>query len=93
MAIDLLKLENQLCFPLYIAAKEVARKYTLHLHAIELAYTQYITMIVLWEEKTMNMKTLCDRLFLDSGTLTPLLKKPKQQGFITYLFFLFFFFC
>lgn len=83
MEINPLKLENQLCFPLYACAKEVVRKYKPYLDEIGLTYTQYITLMVLWEEKTMNVKTLGERLFLDSGTLTPLLKKLEKQGLIT----------
>ena len=79
---ECLKLENQLCFPLYAAAKEVVRRYKPHLDAIDLTYTQYITMMVLWEERTASVKTLGERLYLDSGTLTPLLKKLEAKGFI-----------
>ena len=66
---DLLKLENQLCFPLYVASKEVIKKYRPFLDEIDLTYTQYITMMVLWEEKSVSVKDLGNRLFLDSGTL------------------------
>ena len=83
MNYEMLRLENQLCFPLYACAKEVVRKYKPYLDEIGLTYTQYITMMVLWEEKTMNVKTLGERLFLDSGTLTPLLKKLEKQSLIT----------
>lgn len=74
-----LKLENQLCFPLYAAAKEVVKKYRPLLSALNLTYTQYLVMMVLWEHHAMNVKTLGDKLFLDSGTLTPLLKKMEQM--------------
>lgn len=80
---DSLKLENQLCFPLYACAKEIVRKYKPFLDQIDLTYTQYITMIVLWEYEHVNVKELGQYLFLDSGTLTPLLKKLEQKGFIT----------
>lgn len=80
---DNLKLENQLCFPLYAASKEIIRKYRPLLDRIDLTYTQYITMMVLWEEKEVNVKSLGERLFLDSGTLTPLLKKLESKGYIT----------
>lgn len=83
MEINPLKLENQLCFPLYACAKEVVRKYKPFLDEIGLTYTQYIVMMVLWEEKKMNVKTLGARLYLDSGTLTPLLKKLEKQKLIT----------
>jgi len=77
-----LKLENQLCFPLYACAKEVVRLYKPHLDEIGLTYTQYIAMMVLWEHAPMNVKELGTRLYLDSGTLTPLLKKLEAQGLI-----------
>ena len=77
-----LKLENQLCFPLYAASKEIVRKYKPLLDELDLTYTQYITMMVLWEEKELNVKTLGERLFLDSGTLTPLLKKLEDKKYI-----------
>lgn len=78
-----LKLENQLCFPLYAAAKEVVRKYKPYLDELDLTYTQYIAMMVLWEEESMNVKELGSKLYLDSGTLTPLLKKMEAKGYIT----------
>lgn len=80
---DCLKLENQLCFPLYVASKEIIRKYKPFLDKINLTYTQYITMMVLWEVKETNVKALGEKLFLDSGTLTPLLKKLEEKGYIT----------
>ena len=78
-----LKLENQLCFPLYAAAKEVVRKYKPYLDELDLTYTQYIAMMVLWENESMNVKELGSKLYLDSGTLTPLLKKLEAKGYIT----------
>ena len=78
-----LRLENQLCFPLYACAKEVVRHYKPSLDKLDLTYTQYIAMMVLWEEKSLNVKELGSRLFLDSGTLTPLLKKLEQKGYLT----------
>jgi len=80
---DGLKLKNQLCFPLYACAKEVVRKYKPYLDELDLTYTQYIAMMVLWEEKTINVKALGKKLYLDSGTLTPLLKKLEKKGYIT----------
>ncbi|MCR4867916.1 DNA-binding transcriptional regulator, MarR family [Lachnospiraceae bacterium C10] len=77
-----LRLENQLCFPLYACAKEVVRSYKPFLSRLDLTYTQYITMMVLWERKQMNVKEIGECLYLDSGTLTPLLKKLEQKGFI-----------
>lgn len=79
---DALKLENQLCFPLYAAAKEVVRKYRPLLDELDLTYTQYIVMMVLWEYGEMNVKDLGKRLYLDSGTLTPLLKTMEKKGYI-----------
>lgn len=79
---DLLKLENQLCFPLYACAKEVVKQYKPFLDEIDLTYTQYITMMVMWEKKSLNVKALGKCLYLDSGTLTPLLKKLEKQGLI-----------
>ena len=79
---DNLKLENQLCFPLYACAKELIRAYKPHLDKLDLTYTQYIAMMVLWEKKSCNVKTLGNLLFLDSGTLTPVLKKLESKGYI-----------
>ncbi len=79
---DNLKLSNQLCFPLYACSKEIIRKYKPYLDKLNLTYTQYIVMIVLWEEKEINVKSLGKRLFLDSGTLTPLLKKLEEKKYI-----------
>ena len=79
---DSLKLENQLCFPLYAAAKEITRKYKPFLDKLDLTYTQYICMMVMWEHKSLNVKKLGAYIYLDSGTLTPLLKKLEDKGFI-----------
>ena len=80
---DALKLENQLCFPLYVCAKEVVRRYTPLLNELDLTYTQYIAMMALWENKEINVKKLGELLCLDSGTLTPLLKKLEAKGYVT----------
>lgn len=80
---DVLKLKNQLCFPLYACSKEIVRKYRPYLDEIDLTYTQYITMMVMWEQKEINVKSLGECLFLDSGTLTPVLKKLEAKGYIT----------
>lgn len=80
---DVLKIDNQLCFPLYACAKEIVRKYKPFLDEIDLTYTQYIAMLVLWEEKEINVKALGKRLYLDSGTLTPVLKRLEQKGLIS----------
>lgn len=79
---DSLKLENQLCFPLYACSKEIVRRYKPFLEELELTYTQYITMMVLWEKKETNVKELGSYLYLDSGTLTPVLKKLEAKGYI-----------
>lgn len=80
---DPLKLENQLCFPLYAASREIVKKYTPFLKSINLTYTQYITMMALWEKRQIGVKRLGGMLFLDSGTLTPLLKRLESLGLIT----------
>ncbi len=77
-----LKLSNQLCFPLYATSKEIVKRYKPYLDEIGLTYTQYITMMVLWEHKELNVKELGNYLYLDSGTLTPLLKKLEEKGYI-----------
>jgi DNA-binding MarR family transcriptional regulator len=79
---DSLKLGNQLCFPLYAAAKEITRKYKPFLDELDLTYTQYICMMVMWEHKSLNVKKLGEYIYLDSGTLTPLLKKLEEKGYI-----------
>lgn len=79
---DRLKLENQLCFPLYACAKGVVNSYKPYLDEIDLTYTQYITMMVLWEHSKISVKELGARLYLDSGTLTPLLKKLEEKGYV-----------
>ena len=79
---ECLKLENQICFPLYACAKEVVRRYKPFLDEIDLTYTQYITMMVLWEEKSLSVKQLGARLYLDSGTLTPVLKTLEKKGLV-----------
>ena len=80
---DSLKLKNQLCFPLYACAKEVTKRYQPLLNKLDLTYTQYIVMMVLWEAKVINVKDLGEQLYLDSGTLTPLLKKLESKGYIS----------
>ncbi len=80
---EALRLDNQLCFPLYACAKEIVRRYKPFLDEIDLTYTQYIVMMVLWEEREINVKELGSRLYLDSGTLTPGLKRLEQKGLIT----------
>lgn len=77
-----LKLKNQICFPLYAAAKEVIKQYTPFLQELDLTYTQYIAMMVFWEEKKLSVKELGKALFLDSGTLTPVLKSLETKGYV-----------
>ncbi len=79
---DCLKIENQLCFPLYACAKEVVRRYKPFLDEVDLTYTQYIAMMILWDRKEVTVKALGECLYLDSGTLTPLLKKLESKGLI-----------
>ena len=78
-----LRLENQLCFPLYACSREIVKKYKPFLDELDLTYTQYITMLVLWERGQINVKELGECLYLDSGTLTPLLKKLEMKGWVT----------
>lgn len=80
---DSLLLSHQLCFPLYACARETIKLYTPLLETIGLTYTQYITMLVLWERKSLTAKELGTTLYLDSGTLTPMLKKLEGKGLLT----------
>ena len=77
-----LRLENQLCFPLYACAKEVVRQYRKPLAGLNLTYTQYIVMMVLWEHGGMTEGQLGERVYLESGTLAPLLKRLEKAGYI-----------
>jgi len=79
---DCLKLKSQLCFPLYACSKEIIRRYKPFLDRFDLTYTQYITMMALWENESMNVRELGLQLFLDSGTLTPVLKKLESKGYL-----------
>ena len=80
---DALKLENQLCFPLYAASRELIKQYRPSLEALNLTYTQYITMLVLWDAGKISVKELGRRLYLDSGTLTPVLKSLEAKGLVS----------
>ena len=80
--LDSMKLEDQLCFPLYACAREIVKAYRPSLEALGLTYTQYITMMVPWEENRVSVKDLGRQLHLDSGTLTPLLKKLEEKGYL-----------
>lgn len=79
---DLLKLERQLCFPLYAASREMVKQYTPWLDEIGLTYTQYLVMLVLWEHQQAGVKQLGELLYLDSGTITPVVKKLEQTGLV-----------
>lgn len=79
---DILKLENQMCFPLYAISREVIKLYKPYLDQLNLTYTQYIAMLVMWEEEKIVFKELGKKLHLDSGTLTPVLKKLESMGLI-----------
>ena len=80
---EALKLKNQLCFPLYAAARKITGSYAPFLKPLGLTYTQYLVMMVLWEEQQVMVGDLGRKLFLDTGTLTPLLKKMEEHGLIT----------
>ena len=80
---EMLKLENQLCFPMYAASREIVKSYRPYLDEMHLTYTQYIVMLVIWEAGTISVRDLGRRLYLDSGTLTPVLKTLERNGLIT----------
>lgn len=80
---DILKLSNQLCFPLYASGKEITRKYKPFLDKLGITYTQYIVLMVLWEKDHVSVKEIGEKLYLDSGTLTPLLNKLLLKGYIS----------
>ena len=79
---EALRLDRQLCFPLYAASRAVIRQYHPFLSALDLTYTQYIAMMALWERSPQSVKELCRKLYLDTGTLTPLLKALEQKGLV-----------
>jgi DNA-binding MarR family transcriptional regulator len=81
-AVERLKLDNQICFAFYVCSKEIIKKYRPLLAPLGLTYTGYITLLALWEKDNIPVKALGERLYLDSGTLTPLLKKLEVQGLI-----------
>ena len=80
---DVLKLENQICFPLYACSKEIVKAYKPYLDELDLTYTQYIAMMVMWEHKELRVKEIGKYLFLDSSTLTPLLKRLEEKGYVS----------
>ena len=77
-----MKLDSQLCFPLYAASRKVVSLYTPHLKPLGITYTQYIMFLVLWEQDGITVGDLCKRLMLDTGTVTPMLKNTEKQGLI-----------
>ena len=79
---EALKLKNQICFPLYACSKEIVKAYKPYLDELDLTYTQYITMMVMWEHKELRVKEIGKCLFLDSSTLTPLLKRLEEKGYV-----------
>ena len=79
---EAMKLANQLCFPLYAASRQVVGLYTPHLKPLGLTYTQYLVFLVLWEKDGCTVGELCEKLMLDNGTISPLLKKMQQAGYI-----------
>lgn len=79
---DCLKLDNQLCFPLYACSREIVKQYTPYLEPLGLTYTQYVTMMALWEHHVLSVKEMGHLLYLDSGTLTPVLKKLEEKGLV-----------
>ena len=79
---EILKLSNQICFPLYASGKEIVRKYQPYLEKFDLTYTQYIVLLVLWENDDISVKEIGSKLYLDSGTLTPLINKLIKKGYI-----------
>ena len=80
---EAMKLSNQLCFPLYAAARNVTGLYTPYLKELGLTYTQYIVFLVLWEKDGITVGEICEKLMLDNGTVSPLLKKMEQSGYVT----------
>lgn len=80
---EVLRLKNQLCFPIYLCAKEIQRRYTPFLDKLNLTYTQYVVMMYFWEFVSSNVKALSKTLLLDPSTLTPLLKKLEAKGYLT----------
>ena len=79
---NILMLDNQLCFAIYACTRQMTKLYKPYLDEMGLTYTQYISLLVLWEEDEITVKALGSKLYLDSGTLTPLLKKLETMGFI-----------
>lgn len=83
MKYDLLKLDNQLCFPIYVASREIIQAYNQYFGDLDITYPQYLVLMVLWEDDEMTVNSIGKRLHLDSGTLTPLLKRMETKELIT----------
>lgn len=83
MRYDKLRLDNQLCFPIYAASREIIQSYGKYLTNLDITYPQYLVLLVLWEKDLLPVSTIGKRLLLDSGTLTPLLKRMECKGLIT----------
>ena len=79
---ECLRLENQVCFPLYAASREILKKYTPLLKELDITYTQYIVLMVLWETEEVAIKDLCKKLYLDTGTLSPMLKSMEKRNLL-----------
>jgi DNA-binding MarR family transcriptional regulator len=79
----LLKLENQLCFPFYAVSRQITKAYQPHLQRLGLTYPQYLVLLLLWEHAQLTVKEIGDKLLLDSGTLTPLLKRMEQKKWLS----------
>lgn len=82
MAYEQLKLENQLCFPVYAASRLIIREYQPHLDRLGITYPQYLVLMVLWEEDNLTVNDIARKLILNTNTVTPLLKRMEQQGII-----------
>ena len=80
---DALKLQNQVCFPLYACSKELIRQYNPYLKKLDLTYTQYVVMMIMWEKEVVSSRELAECTHLDYGTLTPVLKRLEKSGYIT----------
>ncbi|AVM55243.1 MarR family winged helix-turn-helix transcriptional regulator [Capnocytophaga sp. oral taxon 864] len=83
MTKDALKLSSQVCFPLYAASREITQQYAKYLMPLDLTYPQYLVLLVLWEEKNLSVNAIGEKLYLDSGTLTPLLKRMEAKELLT----------
>lgn len=79
---DLLKLEQQVCFPIYTLSKEVVKLYRPYLDKLDISYPQYLVLMVLWEEQQATVSAICDKLYLDTGTITPMLKRMEAKGIV-----------